>query len=83
MTYRPKLACMSDARSMRTFFVGAAGRGADIEVWIDHPVQDFCLQRGVCLEGNDDYLVMGPRNQPGRVCIPYHSIRWFRAMDEQ
>lgn len=68
---------------MHSFFRDAAGRGAHIEVWIDHPVQDFCLQAGVCLEGNADYLVMGPANGPGRIGIPYSAVRWFRAMDEQ
>lgn len=68
---------------MHSFFVSAAGRGAEIEVWIDHPVQEFCLQKGICLEAGDDFLVMGPKNQPGRVGIPYDAIRWFRALDEQ
>ena len=68
---------------MQSFFASAAGRAAPIEVWLDHPVQEFCLQKGVCLEGQDDYLVMGPADGPGRVCIAYNAIRWFRAMDEQ
>lgn len=68
---------------MRSFFATAAGRGAEIEIWIDHPVQDFCLQTGVCLEAGDDFLIMGPKGQPGRIGIPFDAIRWFRALDEQ
>lgn len=70
-------------RTMRDFFFQASNRGTQVELWIDHPVQEFCIQRGVCLEGNADYLVIGPPNAPGRVCIPYSAVRWFRALDEQ
>ena len=68
---------------MRVFFTAAAARGAEVEIWIDHPVQDFCLQTGVCLEAGEDYLVIGPKGAPGRIGIPFDAIRWFRALDEQ
>ena len=74
---------MSNQRSMQSFFTAAAGRGAEVEVWIDHPAQDFCLQKGVCLEAGADYVIIGPKNQPGRIGLPYVGMRWFRALDEQ
>jgi hypothetical protein len=68
------------ARTMKDFFASAVTRGTRIEVWLDHPHNDYVQQTGVCIEANEDYLVMGPPDGPGRVCIPYHSLRWFREL---
>ncbi len=71
-------------KNMQAFFASAAGRNADIELWIDHPHTEYCFQKGVCLEAAEDHLIMGPPDHaPGRIGIPYEGIRWFRALDEQ
>ena len=71
-------------KNMQAVFSAAAGRHGDIELWIDHPHTEYCFQKGVCVEANEDYLIMGPPDDaPGRIGIPYDAIRWFRIMDEQ
>ncbi len=74
---------LSMQKSMRAFFVAACARDAVIDVWIDHPNEDYAHQSGQCLAAHEDYFVVGPVGAPGRVCIPYAAVRWFRSPDEQ
>ncbi len=72
---------MSD-NNLQSFFNEAKARGVELEIWIDHPAENFRRQAGVCLEANADYFVIGPMGAPGRVCIPYHALRWFRVPED-
>lgn len=68
------------ARTMKDFFADVATRGGLVELWIDHPHADWIQQTGICLEANADFLIIGPPDGPGRIGIPYHSVRWFREL---
>ncbi len=73
---------MTSDATIRDYFSKAASARAMVDVWIDHPHADFLHQSGLCYEAHADYFVIGPENAPGRVCIPYDSLRWFRRPDQ-
>jgi hypothetical protein len=67
--------------TLHNFFAEAAKNASQVDVWIDHPSPDFQFQTGVCYQAAAEYMMIGPEGSPARVCIPYHAIRWFRAID--
>jgi|GEM_PF-6901208 len=69
-------------KTIADFFSEAAAARVVVDVWIDHPHGEFIQQNGICLEANADYFVIGPENAPGRICIPYGALRWFRRPDQ-
>jgi len=73
---------MASDKTMQDYFSEAAAQRALVDVWIDHPHHDFIHQSGVCYEAHADYFVIGPEDSPGKVCIPYDSLRWFRRPDQ-
>jgi hypothetical protein len=69
-------------KTLQEFFAGAAQSGALVEIYIDHPREDFQRQSGIVYEAHAEFAVIGPEGAPARICLPYAAMRWFRRLDD-